>query len=173
MIIKDDQAQPIAIDTKWANIDAQNISTETAYMVVDLSDTTNWKHVKTNAVELRHVSVNINPSSAYRGDIYLGFLSGVTATNGDMNIIKVWHVDQAGLEVTSQLNFSHNKLVCTTGKIFGAIDANNVAFQSDVNLVGPDGGAAAYPSGDGDLVMKVTRTAGNVDVNLLVGYTTS
>jgi len=46
-------------------------------------------------------------------------------------------------------------------------------FQTDVNLGGPDDPATiTYPSGDGDLVLLVDRTAGSVSVSVTIIYET-
>jgi len=59
----------------------------------------------------------------------------------------------------------------TTDQWFGPTTANDATWQTDVDLTGPDG-AVAYPSGDGDLVMKITRTASQTDVSVTILYTT-
>jgi len=54
---------------------------------------------------------------------------------------------------------------------FGPITANDTTWQTDVNLQGPDGNTS-FPSGNGDMVMLITQTAGDISVSLTVGYRT-
>ena len=54
---------------------------------------------------------------------------------------------------------------------FGPIAANDTTWQTDVNLQGPSG-ATSFPSGNGDLVMLITRSAQDISVSITVGYRT-
>lgn len=58
-----------------------------------------------------------------------------------------------------------------TNHWFGPTTADSTLFQTDVNLLGPDGNIS-FPSGAGDLVVIVERTAGAVDVSITLGYET-
>jgi len=61
------------------------IITETAVMLIDLSNTTQWPHTNTGHIHLEYLDIAINPDTNYRGTIELGFLTNVDGTDGDFN----------------------------------------------------------------------------------------
>ena len=59
-----------------------------------------------------------------------------------------------------------------SARFVGPVTENDTAFQTDVNLrstLDPTG-TAATPSGNGDMVMRVTDTAGTYTITVMVGY---
>jgi hypothetical protein len=153
-----------------AHIDLQNIGTETGAMIIDLSDTTNWPHEDTGHIDLEFLNISINPATNYEGDIKVGFLSNVDATNGDLNVIFTWHLDRASLPIVDTLFFGQGgHMELQLERWFGPTESDETLWQTDTNLVGPDGNTS-YPSGDGDFVVKIEQTAGAVDVGITVGY---
>lgn len=153
------------------HLDAQAVEADTGFMLVDVSNTSAWKHEGTDHIDLEYVHINIDPDTNYRGDIYLGFLSNVDADNGDLNIIRTWHFGQGSDKIVDDMVWGQGgHFECTLINHFGPIQANSALWQTDVNLVGPPGGAAAYPSGNGDLVLRIARTAGKVDLAITLGY---
>jgi len=159
-------------DTQTIHLNSGTVSTETAFMLVDISDTTNWKHTNTDHIIIDHIFININPGTSYRGNIGIGFLSNVDATNGDLNDILDIDMTQQAAEVVQDIEFGGG-FHCQVSTHFGPITANSTLFQTDVDLGGPDDPATGtYPSGDGDLVLLVGRTAGDVDVSVTIIYET-
>ena len=151
--------------------DFQGIVTQTAFMLIDLSDTVNWKHTNIDHINLEYIILEVDPDSGYFGEVKLGFLSNVDGDNGDFNqIIDIDMVKKSDL-VIEVIEFGSHGLDCTLDHHFGPILANSALFQTDVNLKGPDG-ATSYPSGDGDLALLVERSAGGVDVSITIGYET-
>lgn len=162
---------PGPVDTEIVHIDAENISAEEAFMVIDLSDTTNWPHTNTGHIDILWIVINIDPDTTYAGDISLGFLTSVDATNGDFNGIAEIHLDKKTDPFSLAVPVGQFGLSLETAHWFGPTTANSTLFQTDVNLQGPDD-ATSYPSGAGDLVMIVGQTAGAVSVGLTIGYVT-
>ncbi len=154
------------------HLDVQNLGANAGYMLVDLSDIINWPHTNVEHIVLEWFTVNINPSTAFRGDVSIGFLKNVDTDNGDLCKVHSWHLDQAALEIVDGFNHSGHGLDLSEENSFLPVDVDDVTWQTDINLIGPAGGAAAHPAGDGDFVMKVVRTAGNVDISISCGYTT-
>ncbi len=160
--------------TLYVHSNLEAIAATTGFMLVDLSDITNWPHTGIAHIDIESVTVQINPITAFRGDVELGYLSDVDADNGDFNVIFTWHFDQNADTVFQRLDFGalgHFHANATTPQWFGPVTANDAIWQTDVNLLGPDGNTS-YPSGNGDLVLKITRSAGTVDASILVGYHT-
>lgn len=160
-------------ETHTVHMDVQNVQAQTAYMVIDLSDTTNWAHSNTGHINIEYIIIEVDPDSSYLGEVKLGFLSNVDATNGDFNQILDIDMARQSALLVENLEFGSHGLDCQTDHHFGPITANSTLFQTDVNLGGPDDPTTTtYPSGAGDLVMLIERSAGAVDVSLTIGYET-
>lgn len=157
--------------THLVHLDVDDCDADTAFMLIDLSDAAKWPHTETGHIHLEGVDVHINPDDTFTGDIKLGFLSAVDATDGDLNIIHTWHFEKDRTTMQDHLNLWWRQVHCDTSEWFGPTDANVALFQTDVNIQGPDG-AVNYPSGDGDLVLRVQRTAGTIDIGITVAYET-
>lgn len=177
LITKDGRTSQFVVsgytNTFTVHLDAQSISARQAFMLIDLSDTGNWPHTETGHINLEYLIIESDPDTSYLGEIKIGFLSNVDATDGDFN--QILDIDQARSSdlLVEVINFGSHGFDCETDHHFGPIDANEVLFQTDVDLVGPPGGVAAYPSGAGDLVMLIERSAGTVDVSITIGYETA
>lgn len=149
-----------------------DIAAQTAFMLIDLSDTTNWPHTDTGKIIVEYIILQVDPDNTFAGEIKLGFLSDVDTVNGDFNqILEIDFRKQAGLLV-EVINFGSHGFDCEVAQHFGVVSADNTLFQTDVNLLGPDG-ATSYPSGNDDLVMLVEQTAGQVNLSLTIGYETT
>lgn len=152
------------------HVDVDNIGAVTGVMLIDLSDTTNWPHTNTGHIVIDEMSLDIDPATAYRGDIEFGFLSSVDDTNGDLNVIMTHHFGQGAMHLSASHDFEGG-IDLEAEMWFGPTTADDVTWQTDVNLLGPDG-TTAFPAGDEDFVMKVNRTAGNVDIGVTILYET-
>jgi hypothetical protein len=158
-------------DTHTVHLDTGQVSATTTqgFMLVDLSDTTNWTHSNTGHINVEYLMIEIDPDASFVGEIKLGFLTNVDGTDGDFN--DIFNIDmrrKADLLVHT-IDFGSHGLDCETNHHFGPVTANSTLYQTDVNLQGPDG-ATSYPSGNGDLVLQVGVTAGSVNVSMTVGY---
>jgi len=162
---------PGHVDIEVIHKDFEDISADVDYMLIDLSDTTNWPHTNTGHIDIAHIMINVAPSSSFRGDIEIGFLTNVDATNGDFNEILELHLDQSADAFTWSQNYGAFEMSLESAHWFGPQELNETAFQTDVNLEGPDG-TTAFPSGAGDLVMRIHRTAGNLSGSITLGYRT-
>lgn len=151
--------------------DFPGISADTGLMLVDLSNTTQWPHTNTGHVHLYYLALEIDPDTNYRGNIEIGFLTNVDATNGDFNGIFEIDMTQKSDTLVEHYDFAGHGFDCETTHHFGQITANSTLFQTDVNLLGPDGDTD-HPSGDGDVCILVTRTAGTVGITVTLGYET-
>ena len=152
------------------HLDAEDVAATTGYMLINISDTANWPHTLTEHIVLEWYAINVNPSTAFRGDIEFGFLSSVDDTNGDFNILHTWHIGQQGSQIIDKFDHSSHGVDLKSTTMFGPSSANDTLFQTDVAIVGPDGNT--FNSGDGDMVLKIVRTSGSVDVGIVVGYIT-
>lgn len=161
---------PGPADVEFIHLDAEDIGVETSFMLIDLSDTTNWPHTNTGHIDVVFAAVNIAPDTNYQGDLQIGFLTGVTATTGNLNGIYELHMDKKTALIATTIPLPFGGVSLETEHWFGPTSAS-AAFQTDVNLAGPDE-TTTFPSGNGDLVMTITRTAGEVSVGVTIGYIT-
>jgi hypothetical protein len=179
VVNQDDKTSLYTIDglsnTQTVHLDASLASsTTTAYMLVDLSDTTNWKHTNTGKIILKYLVVEIDPGTTFSGQVAFCYLKNVDATNGDC--VDVFNVDmrRSANLLVENINFGSHGFQCSDTYHFGATDADNVLYQTDVNLQGPDGNTS-YPSGDGDLILVISGADtgnGAVNVSVTIGYET-
>ena len=162
---------PGNFDVEVIHLDAEDVAANTGYMLVDLSDTTNWPHTATGHIDVVFIILTTDPSATFSGDIQLGFLTSVDATNGDFNEIFELHMEKKPTAQLISIQYAAFGIALETDHFFGPVTANDTTWQTDVNLQGPDG-ATSYPSGNGDMVMFVTRTASDISISVTVGYRT-
>ena len=161
---------PGHVDIEVVHIDG-DVSATTGFMVIDLSDTTNWPHTNTGHIDIVYIVLNVNPTATFSGDIQLGFLTNVDGTDGDFNGIMEIHMDKKQDSITQMMNFGAFELSLETAHWFGPTTTNDTTWQTDVDLIGPDGNAS-FPAGNGVLVMKIEVTASSVAVGMTIGYRT-
>ena len=156
-------------ETHTVHLDTQSVAAQTAFMLIDLSDTTNWAHSLTGHINIEYMVIEVDPDGSYFGEVKIGFLTNVDGTDGDFNqILDIDLVKKSDL-IVETIDFGSHGFDCETDHHFGPITANSTLFQTDVNLEGPDG-TTSFPSGNGDLVMLIERSAGQVDVSITLGY---
>lgn len=161
-------------DAVSMHLDIATNSTLIAVMLVDISDTTNWKHTNTGEIVIDYIVIEVDPSANFLGEVKIGYLTNVDGTNGDFNqILDIDMARKADL-FAETVEFGSHGIHCSDTRHFGPIIANSTLFQTDVNLGGPDDPATlTYPSGNGDLVMIIDGDGTNsVDVSLTIGYET-
>jgi len=159
--------RPVA--TFSVQLSIENLGASADYILVDLSDTVNFPHTLTGLIQVSSIHLDLNPDTAFRGDIQLGYLKNVDATDGDFVLLKEWHQDLAADPTHSGEHFFPNELICSDAYHLGAVTANDVAFQTDVALTSPAGTSV---SGTGDLALRVIRIAGNIDIGITLQYRT-
>lgn len=173
--VEGDRAQVVVLGTvltDTVHIDV-DVSVTTAFMLIDKSNTAVWPHTQSTGYHtvLAYLILEVDPDGSYLGEVKLGYLKNVDATNGDF--VQVFDLDlrkQSDL-VVEVINFGEHGLQLSDDTHFGPVTADSTLFQTDVNLGGPDDPTTlTYPSGDGDLVLLVTRSAGSVDVSITLGY---
>lgn len=145
-----------------------SVSATTGFMLIDLSDTTNWKHVETGSLSLRAFMVTVDPDG-FTGSIQIGVLQNVDATDGDFYQLLDWDFTNKTQGFTHECVL--NDILPLGINNFGKINLNDTVFNTATNLYGPTE-TVAYPSGNGDLVMKITRTAGAIRVFFRTAYIT-
>lgn len=140
-----------------------------AFMLINLSDTTLWPHDETTGViHIYHLDITINPTANFRGEVSIGYLKNVDGDNGDFT--EVFDFDfLAKAELVAESDNFNDPVHMGDVHHFGSIEANDTLFRTGVNITGPQ--ASSTPSGNGDVVLKIVRTAGtSVEVNIFLQY---
>lgn len=163
-------------NTQTVHLDVEVTTSPKSFMLIDLSDTTNWKHTNTGEIVIEYMVLEVDPGSTFAGEVRIGYLKNVDATNGDFVTLFDVDMKKSAELLVENINFGSHGLHCGDTQHFGPVDANDVAYQTDVNLGGPDDPTTlTYPSGNGDLILQVTDAgAGNagVDISITIGYET-
>jgi len=144
-------------------------------IIIDLDDADlGWPHVGTASTHIDIISIatQISTNGAFLGDISLGFLSDVTATNSTYNPISftLYNAYDNINQPYIPRDFSFHPIDCRTTGVFG-LAATMTEFQSDVAITGPDGGG--YAPGNGDVVLFVDLGAGNITMSGTIQYVIS
>ena len=160
-------------DTVTVHLDTGEVSTQTAFMLIDLSDIINWKHVNTGHTNLKYLIIEADPDSIFLGEIKFGFLSNVDIDDGDFNQVLDIDMRKKSDLLVEPINLGSHGMHLDNAHHFGPIILNSILFQTDLNLGGPnDPSTITYPSGDGDFVMLITVSAGTINVSVTFGYQT-
>lgn len=162
---------PGNFDVEVVHVDAQDVVATEGFMLIDLSSVTTWPHTNTGHIDILFILITTDPTSTFSGDVELGFLQNVDATNGDLHEILEFHMEKKPEPDAFFVNYGGFGIALETDHFFGPIEADDTTWQTDVAIQGPDG-ATTHFSGDGDLVMHITRTAGDISVSITVGYRT-
>ena len=162
-------------DSSYLHIDyAVTGGTDVDLIIVDLSDTTSYPHSNTSYIHLEEIYIDVDASTNSDYNISVGFLENVDATDGDFyELTHLSGTKTTGQQLSMIRKFAPNGPKCSsTYTLTSDITANDVAFQTDVNLPSTvDPSTADTPSGSGDLVLRITSVAGantdfNVEINL-------
>jgi hypothetical protein len=143
------------------------------FIIIDISDTANYAHDKTGFAHLESVTIDTDATSNAAYTLELGFLANVDATNGDFYTVhKLVATKTAGQIKSFQLIDYPNGAQFNLDKFTTASKSlNDTSFQTDTNLATTlDPTTADTPSGNGDVVLRVTVTAGTVSVILGMSY---
>jgi hypothetical protein len=148
------------------------ISATADFILIDISDTASYPHDSTNWLHTANIVLEVDATADADYDIQLGFLENVNATDGDFH--EIFEVDgsrQAGNDHSIQIAQAPEAPKLRSESFLGPVMLNQIAFQTDVNLISTkDPSTADTPSGNGDMAMRITVSAGSFKLGVLVGY---
>jgi len=145
------------------------------FILIDLSDTTNYHHTNTGYIHLEELFINVDADTNASYQVTVGWLENVDATDGDLyEITHLYGTKAVGQQKEIIRKFYPNGPKCSSSyAVTSDITLNDTAFQTDVNMrTTLDPTTADTPSGSGDLILRVNAGAGgantdfNVEVNL-------
>lgn len=180
----------MTINAKYlSSLGVEAVAASTPYVLVDLSDATNFPHEDTTGIHLHGLSINTEKASDGVYDIWLGVVTENDATNGTADWVHVFHLEAVGNATDSTDRFAQSldfslggfndlgiDLTIRGGAGIGFVtnqqQAGHVNWQSDTNRTSPVG--ATTKPGVGDLVVWVEEVSGTgtIDFAISVIYET-
>ena len=176
-------------DTKFATLRATAVTADAGYVLIDLSDSTNYPHTETGRIRLYSLTLTGSmkgAAGAGKGYLYIGVVTEVDATNGSVDWFLVIDLQAyvnadddstmiqpppwtwpngIDLEVDVSGETCDNLLTATK-------DSGATTWQTDVALISPLTGGSA--PGQGDVVVYWDETEDGATLNfcLLAEYIT-
>lgn len=171
-------------DVLYAVMRDEDIAADEEYVLVDLSDTTNFPHSNTTNLRLYGLDIAVEMDSDGTGTwvLYIGVVTEVDGTDGSVDWLFVFDLEtfqQSTDEVTRLV--AHPRwpggldLTVSGGAMTKCItieqSAADADFQTDVELDSPYGRAGVTGSapGAGDLVARWDETANGATVSFTIG----
>jgi len=155
------------------NFGVDNINAKTGFVLIDLSDATNYPHTNTGEIHVDWVSITIHGDSTSTGDIHVGFISAIDADKATMHSIASLQISKLESITSIHRLFAPSAIRCKLGAHLAggtALHTDDTTFQNDTALTGTFG--TPNPA-VGDLVLLIDRTAGTFEhVHIAVGYHT-
>ena len=147
------------------------INTATGYVLIDLSDTTNYPHLSTTHLGIDWIIITGLASSTAVGYYDIGFITRIDETNSDWQSIFHGHFDKKEERFEVMLNMIPQSIMCLVSQHLSGGElkiTSDTIFQNDATVEGVY--SATTTPAVGDLVLKVTLSAGTADMAVAVGY---
>lgn len=160
-----------------AVLQIEGVAATTGYVLIDLSDTTNYRHYNTVAIVLKSLAISSEKAGDGVYDAWVGVINEVDATNGSTDWIHVFHLEAVGNATDSTDRFAQkvhfNDLDLevdartAASEVLYNVTTNighdgDTTWQNDTGLASPVGasGQAYGKPGAGDLVVYVEEVSG-------------
>ncbi|GAI22082.1 unnamed protein product, partial [marine sediment metagenome] len=175
--ITDEGYQDVSIhgshDGDSISFEEDDIDVTTGYVLIDLSDTTNYPHSGTERVGVDWIVVTGLADTSAVGYFDIGFITRIDGVNSDWYSIFHDHFDKKEERFEIMLNLVPQSVECNPTKHLsggGMKFVNDATFNTGGTVKGTY--SDTTPPAVGDLVLKVTRSAGQTDLAVAVGYHT-
>lgn len=144
-------------------------------IMIDVSDIVNFPHKKLGTVYITKLEISIKIDAAFAGTLELGFLKNVDGSNGDLYTFKKYTFGAGAVQniYEDKSASPDSPIICSDTYILTqTISVDDAAFQNDAVLPSPYDDVATYTtvSGDGDIALRITRSAGTIDFNVSIQY---
>lgn len=162
---------------KFVELAVDGIAADTGYQVIDLSDTTNFPHGRTDRLIVKAIQFDGTISDTGGGEfvVYVGVVTECDSTDGSMTALRKWDVKPIGGAHTyheQQWPFAgvDCKVVSGALQFFAGNStvADNAAWKNDAGIQNINGTAAGNP-GVGDLVAYVDEVVNGSTLRLRIG----
>ena len=153
-----------------------DIATDTAYLIVDLSDSTNYPHEETNAVQIIGWRFQGDMSGNHEWHAHLGVVVENDATDGTAEFFACKQLEQlTGIFETSiQWAAPLDTWVEDESLLFAATNMTNTGttWQNDVAISATVGTTSTIAAGDIVLFMDEIADGTTVDFSMCIEYYT-
>lgn len=153
------------------SLDTGATSAATGFILIDLSDTASFPHTNTGHVIITWEKISISPSTAFRGSVCVGVLTDSGIVSSDIDLLNNFEFTQAApnnVNVFHEYNGHHFSSKSDRYLVDGLTDDQIFTTGGALAIPGPGTAAPAI----GDIILKITRSAGTVDVTYSLGYRT-
>ena len=169
-----------------ANLGLEGVSASTPYVLIDLSDATNFPHTPTNYIDLLALFLNAEKAGAGVYDLWVGVVTENDNTDGSVNWLHVFHLQHVANVTDSTDRFAQSvdftlgganvdglRCEIASGSQVGFVgnqgQADSANWDANVNRVGPAGNAMPAV---GDIVVWVEEVSGSgtLDFSLTAIY---
>ena len=169
------------------NLGAEAVAASTPYVLVDLSDVTNFPHSKTQELHLLGLLLEAETATDGAFDIWVGVVTENDATNGSVQWVHVFHLESSA-NPTDSTDRAHAVIDFTLGGVnlagvncavvSGAlpffagnqVQADNVSWQNDTNRASPVGSTTKVGAGDVVVWVEEVADGGTLDFSLTAIY---
>lgn len=161
------------VDQGNIHFDITGLAASTNFILIDLSDLTNYPHVSLDYVHIEALRIEVDAAAAANYEIEFAFLENVDATNSDIYVFThTKGTQQTGKDINIDVYTYPNGQRCRAQNLASHdIRLNDTTFQTDVNQKTTlDPSTADTPSGEHDVVMLVIITAGQIDLVVDMSY---
>ena len=169
-----------------ANLGLEAVAASTAYVLIDLSDATNFPHTPTNYIDLLALFLNAEKAGDGVYDLWVGVVTENDNTDGSVNWLHVFHLQHVVNSTDSTDRFAQSvdftlgganadglrcQIVSGSQKGFvgNQTQADNANWDANTNRVGPAGNAMPAV---GDIVVWAEEVSGTgtLDFSLTAIY---
>ena len=163
------------------------VAASTPYVVVDLSDVTNFPHTETNRLHVLGVVFHAEKASDGVYDVWLGTVTENDTTDGSASFFHVFHIEASGNATDSTDRFAQaidftmggaNPNGVNLDVVAGALvswvtnqtQANSANWDSDANRTSPVGATTSPSPGDFVIWVEEVSGTGTLDFTLTAIY---
>ena len=176
--------------TKTVALGVQAVADSTPYVLVDLSDTTNYPHTATGQVHLQGLLLNTEKASDGVYDIWAGVLTENDSDDGSVEWFEVFHIEAVGnatdstdrMYVARDYTFGGSKpqginlfvddSSSTPYLTTNMTTADDSTYDNEVGLTGPGDDSTLPAAGDVILYVEEVSGTGTIDFSILAFYDT-
>jgi len=172
----------------YVNLGAEAVAASTPYVVVDLSDSTNFPHTKTDGVVLLGLILSAEKATDGVFDVWVGAVTENDGTDGSVTWAHVFHLESVHNATDSTDRFAQ-AVDFTLGGVGPGIDltvvggalasfvgnqaqADSANWQNDTNRTSPFDATTLVGVGDLVCLVEEVSDGGTLDFSLTAIYQT-
>ena len=151
-----------------------NLIASQDFILVDVSDTTNWPHANgSGKVNIHSISIFLDPDNTFNGDITLIFIEENDSTDGTTHELYGVHLQKQAVEQEISKIFQTPLVADKIKHLSDTINTTDTGVQDDVALASVFDKTVAYSTlpEDDDVLLRLDMSAGSIDIGITIQYT--